>query len=65
MASRAAATIPEAHQVLIEAFAVNERMNRTLLEHRDRRLWQSEPPGGNGRALGRFSLTSATFAANG
>ncbi len=51
MASRAAATVPEAHQVLIEAFAVNERMNQILLEHLDRRLWQSKPPGGKGRAL--------------
>ena len=41
----------EAHEVLIEAFAVNERMNQILLEHLERRLWQSKPPGGKGRTL--------------
>ena len=51
MPRRAAAPAPEAHQVLIEAFAVNERMNQILLEHLDPRLWRAKPPGGKGRTL--------------
>jgi len=51
MAGFAAATVPEAHQVLVEAFAVNERMNQIVLEHLDQRLWQAKPPGGKGRTV--------------
>lgn len=41
----------EFRQVLVEAFAVNERMNQILLEHLDPRAWQAKPPGGKGRTI--------------
>jgi uncharacterized damage-inducible protein DinB len=36
---------------LLEAYAVNERMNQYLLEHLDDRAWRAEPPGGKGRDI--------------
>jgi uncharacterized damage-inducible protein DinB len=36
---------------LIEAYAVNERMNQYLLDHLDERAWRAEPPGGKGRTV--------------
>jgi uncharacterized damage-inducible protein DinB len=41
----------ELKQALIEAYAVNERMNQYLLEHLDERAWRAEPPGGKGRTI--------------
>ena len=41
----------ELKQALIEAYAVNERMNQYLLENVDERAWRAEPPGGAGRTI--------------
>lgn len=49
MPRRAADSDP--YQVLIESFAVNERMNQILLERLDPRLWRAKPPGGKGRTI--------------
>jgi uncharacterized damage-inducible protein DinB len=38
-------------RALLEAYAVNERMNQYLLEHVDDRAWRAEPPGGKGRDI--------------
>jgi uncharacterized damage-inducible protein DinB len=38
-------------QALIEAYAVNERMNQYLLENVDDRAWRAAPPGGKGRTI--------------
>ena len=35
----------EIREVLLETYAVNDRMNQLLLEHIDRRAWRAEPPG--------------------
>jgi len=42
----------EFSRVLLETFAVNERINQLLLEHLDPRVWQAKPPGRNGRTIG-------------
>jgi uncharacterized damage-inducible protein DinB len=39
------------YDVLLEAYAVNERMNQVLLEHLDPRLWRVKPPEGKGRNI--------------
>jgi uncharacterized damage-inducible protein DinB len=38
-------------KALVEAFAVNERMNQFLLENLDEEAWRAEPPGGKGRTI--------------
>jgi uncharacterized damage-inducible protein DinB len=38
-------------QSLVEAFAVNERMNQYLLEQLPDEAWRAEPPGGKGRTI--------------
>ena len=38
-------------QALLEAYAVNEKMNQMLLAGLDERAWRSEPPGGKGRPI--------------
>ena len=38
-------------QSLLEAYAVNERLNRYLLENLDDASWNAEPPGGKGRSI--------------
>jgi uncharacterized damage-inducible protein DinB len=38
-------------KALVEAFAVNERMNQFLLENLDEKAWRAEPPGGKGRTI--------------
>ncbi len=45
------AAAPDAYHVLVETYAVNERMNQILLEHLDPRLWRAKPPGGKGRTI--------------
>ena len=42
---------PDAYPVLMETYAVNERMNQILLEYLDPRLWREKPPGGKGRTI--------------
>lgn len=41
----------EAHRVMAEAFAVNDRMNQLILEHLDPRAWHAKPPGSKGRTI--------------
>ena len=36
---------------LVQAFAVNERMNQFLLENLDEEAWRADPPGGKGRTI--------------
>jgi uncharacterized damage-inducible protein DinB len=38
-------------QVLVESYAVNERMNQIVLEHLDAAAWRAKPPGGKGRTI--------------
>ena len=38
-------------KALVDAFAVNERINQFLLENLDEEAWRAEPPGGKGRTI--------------
>src|SRR5580704_16912239 len=38
-------------QALLEAYAVNERLNQYLLENLADAAWTAEPPGGKGRTI--------------
>jgi uncharacterized damage-inducible protein DinB len=38
-------------QVLVESYAVNERMNQIVLEHLDPGAWRAKPPGRKGRTI--------------
>jgi uncharacterized damage-inducible protein DinB len=38
-------------QVLVESYAVNERMNQIVLEHLDPAAWRATPPGNKGRTI--------------
>jgi uncharacterized damage-inducible protein DinB len=40
-------------QVLVESYAVNERMNQIVLEHLDPAAWRAKPPGSPGRSNAR------------
>ena len=51
MARYAAAAAPEPYPVLLETYAVNERMNQVLLEHLDPRAWRAKAPGRNARTI--------------
>ncbi len=51
MASPARSKPFELAHALLEAYAVNERMNQHLLAHLDERAWRAEPPGGKGRTI--------------
>jgi uncharacterized damage-inducible protein DinB len=51
MPRRAATPVSDPYQVLVEAHAVNERMNQVLLEHLDPRLWRAKPSGAKGRTI--------------
>lgn len=39
------------HQVLVESYAVNERMNQIVLDHLDPAAWRAKPPGSKGRTI--------------
>ncbi|MFB3923580.1 MAG: DinB family protein [Terriglobia bacterium] len=51
MARRLVARAPDPYQVLVEAFAVNERMNQIVIEHLEPGLWRATPPAGKGRTI--------------
>jgi len=51
MARAADSPIPDFRQALLEAFAVNDRINQLILEHFDPRAWRAKPPGGNARTI--------------
>ncbi|MFL6426843.1 MAG: DinB family protein [Acidobacteriaceae bacterium] len=38
-------------QVLVESYAVNERMNQIVLEHLDPAVWRAQLPGSRGRTI--------------
>src|ERR1700729_419657 len=38
-------------QVLVESYAVNERMNQMVLEHLDPAAWHAKLPGSKGRTI--------------
>ena len=38
-------------QVMVESYAVNERMNQVLLEHLDPAAWRAQLPGSKGRTI--------------
>ena len=41
----------DVYQVMLETFAVNDRMNQLILEHLDSRAWRAKPPGRNARTI--------------
>lgn len=51
--ARVIATLPgpEFREVLLESYAVSERMNQLILTHLDLRAWRAKPPGRNARAI--------------
>jgi len=38
-------------QIMLETYAVNERVNQLLLEHLDSQAWRAKPPGRKGRTI--------------
>jgi uncharacterized damage-inducible protein DinB len=42
---------PEFCEALLEAYAVNERMNQLVLTHLDPKAWRAKPPGRNTRTI--------------
>ena len=51
MVRQAAPVAPDIRKVLLEAYAVNDRMNQILLEHLDPGAWRVKPLGGKGRTI--------------
>ena len=51
MVRQAAPVAPDIRKVLLEAYAVNDRMNQLVLEQLDPRAWRAQPPGGRGRTI--------------
>jgi uncharacterized damage-inducible protein DinB len=51
MARRAVSTTPDFRQAMLEAYAVNERMNQLVLEHLDPRAWRAKPAGRGERPI--------------
>ena len=39
------------HQVLVESYTVNERMNQIVLQHLDPAAWRAKLPGSKGRTI--------------
>jgi uncharacterized damage-inducible protein DinB len=51
MSRAAASPAPELHSGLLEAFAVNDRINQLVLENLDPRAWRAKPPGRSVRTI--------------
>ena len=51
MARTTALPTSDFRQVLVETFAVNDRINQIILEHLDARAWRAKPPGRNARTI--------------
>jgi uncharacterized damage-inducible protein DinB len=51
MAKSTALPAPAFSQVLLETYAVNERMNQLILEHLDARTWHAKPPQRHARTI--------------
>jgi hypothetical protein len=49
--ARAADLPADFQQVLLETYAVNDRMNQLILEHLDQRAWRAKPPGSGARTI--------------
>lgn len=49
--TRADALPAEFHQVLLETYAVNDRMNQLIVEHLDPGAWRAKPPDGKTRNI--------------
>ena len=45
------ARVPDLRQGMLEAYAVNERVNQIVLEHLDPRAWRAQVPGSKGRTI--------------
>jgi uncharacterized damage-inducible protein DinB len=51
MPGRAVVVPPDVRDVLLEIWAVNERMNQLVLHHLDPRAWRAKAPGPRGRPI--------------
>jgi uncharacterized damage-inducible protein DinB len=51
MARPAAPAASDFRQVLLETYAVNDRMNQIVLDHLHPDAWRAKPPGGKGRTI--------------
>ena len=51
MVRRTAKRAASEGNVLVETFAVNDRMNQMILEHLDPTAWRARPPGPRGRTI--------------
>ncbi|HET8549081.1 MAG TPA: DinB family protein [Bryobacteraceae bacterium] len=51
MAHAQTAAVIDHGQVLVESYAVNDRMNQILLEHLDPAAWRAKLPGSRGRTI--------------
>jgi uncharacterized damage-inducible protein DinB len=51
MARAEALPASDFREVLLETYAVNDRINQLILEHLDARAWQAKPPGRNARTI--------------
>lgn len=48
---RPSSLISDFGQEMVQAYAVNDRMNQLILEHLDSRAWRARPPGRGGRTI--------------
>ena len=51
MARTASVSTPEFNQEIVQAYAVNDRINQLLLRSLDARAWRAKPPGRGGRTI--------------
>lgn len=51
MARTQAGTVTDAHQSLVESYAVNERMNQVVLDYLHPDAWRATLPGSRGRTI--------------
>jgi hypothetical protein len=49
--ARAVSMLGDFHQMLLETYAVNDRMNQLALERLDSRAWRARPPGQDTRTI--------------
>src|SRR5262252_4192970 len=46
-----ASLVSDFGQQMVQAYAVNDRMNQLVLKHLDLRAWRAQPPGRRGRTI--------------
>jgi uncharacterized damage-inducible protein DinB len=51
MGARSNEGLIQVRDVLLETYAVNDRMNQLILEHLDAHAWRAKPPGRNARTI--------------